>query len=737
MQKTSYFFPLLFVCLDACVVGTIRLAHLSAILIPQPFVVLWAGGLARALLLTLLTFSFPGSPLWMRSLEGLQSIGVLCFLLPVYTSLLWALGQSVEELWGWHCWERVLQGYVVTVVAWLYWSQYVSSLLLSCGRYESRKATGPSLQRLANYMRPYFVHFAFVFILVIFSSFGEMAIPQYTGRVTEWIMNEDAPDAFTEAVTIMTLMTLASAVCEFMCDIMYNVTMSKVHRSVQADIFEASLKQEISFFDVKKPGELVSYITTSTNTMSEILSQEVSFMMWYTVRLAFLMIFMVKQSWKMSLLTWMALPIMWAITKFTGQVHQSIAKQVHNSMAKANQVATETFSHMKTVKSFANEDGETEKYKLRLDDTYALNKKESIAYATSMWADSMSTLALKVFILYYGGVLVTRGGVSSGDLVSFVLYELQFSSAIGAVMRSYPEVKKAIGASEESFEILDREPVVPPEGHLNPENLEGRIEFKNVKFSYSGKTDENNFLLNLKPNKITAIVGSNCSGKSTCVKLLERFYQPQAGEILLDGQPLQNYKDGYLHDKIAVVSQDCVLFARSIRENIKYGYEGASDEEMHKAAGLASAHEFIMNLPNGYDTDAGQKGGQVSGGQKQRIAIARALIRHPKILILDSATCELDMKNEDQVNQALLNQTKNCTVLLISKNMSMVEKADHIIVLDSGMVKEEGIHEELMKKGGLYVGLLESENKSFHRQDKDNQKVENRGFTELNVLIVD
>ncbi|XP_029359953.1 antigen peptide transporter 1 isoform X2 [Echeneis naucrates] len=735
MQKMSYFSPLLFVCLDVCVLKVISLAQLSPLLLPRPFLTLWGGGLIRAGLLTSLAFTYPGSLPWMSSFAGLQSTAVLCFHLPAYTTLLWVLGKPVvEELWGWHSWQRALQGYIVTVVAWLYWSKYVSSLLLSWGRYASslftktpcekpKEDTGGPLKRLIGYMMPFLWRFITVLFLVILSSYGEMAVPQYTGRVADWIMNEEAPEAFTDAITVMALMTIGSAVLEFVCDLMYNITMSRIHMSVQGVVFQAVLKQEIAFFDSTSTGELVSRITTDTNEMSEALSEKLSLVMWYTARFGFLLYFMVSQSWKITLLTCMGLPIIWVIPKLTGHCSQMIAVKVQDSLAKANQVATETFSCMKTVKSFANEDGETERYRQRLDDTYALNKMEAAAYATTTWANSMTTLALKIGILYYGGTLVTRGSVSSGDLVSFVLYELQFASAVEAVMHYYPAVKKAVGASEKIFEYLDRKPQVPPDGTLAPENLEGHIQFKNVRFSYSGSTDEKNLVLKdvsleMKPGQITALVGLNRSGKSTCVKLLERFYQPQAGEILLDGKPLQSYTDQFLHDQIAVVSQDCVLFARSIRENIKYGCKNASDEEMYTAAKQASAHEFILELPNKYDTDAGEKGGQVSGGQRQRIAIARALIRRPKILILDNATSDLDTENEYQVNQALLNQSNNCSVLMISNKMSVVEKADYIIVLNDGMVEEEGVHGELLKKQGLYAELVKKQDMSFHRKQE-------------------
>ncbi|XP_033836380.1 antigen peptide transporter 1 [Periophthalmus magnuspinnatus] len=724
--------PLLCVCLDLLLVSALWTAQHSAFLSLRPWVWLWAGGVCRAVLLLLFCGSFPGLPSWMQEARGLQSVAVLCFHFPLYTSLLWALGQpSVEELWSCHSWTRVLQGYGVTALAWVYWSRHVFPRLRSTSRslrsWFRRDPSGKTqidrrLQRLLGYMRPYSWRFAMVLVMVVFSSAGEMAFPQYTGRVADWIMNKEAPDAFTEAITNMVLMTVASAILELFCDLTYNVTMSYIHTFIQAEVFQAVLKQDIRFFHTTTTGELVSRITTDTNDMSEALSEKLSLLMWYSARFVFLLAFMVWQSWKLTLLTCMALPIIWVIPEIIGDFQQAISTQVQESLAKANQVATETFSNMKTVRSFANEEGETERYKNSLDKTYSLNKKEATAYAGMTWANSLTTLALKVCILYYGGTLVTRGAVSGGDLVSFILYELQFTSAVEAVMRYFPEVKKAVGASEKIFQYLDRIPQIPPDGTLAPETLEKEIEFKNVKFSYSDKMDDNNLVLKgasfkILLGKTNALLGLNRSGKSTCVKLLERFYQPQEGVILLDGQPLQSYRNQYLHEKIAVVSQDCLLFARSVDENIRYGFEKASEEDMKRAAELACAHDFITDLlSDGYNTDAGERGGQVSGGQKQRIAIARALIRQPQILILDNATSDLDAETEKKVYEAVLRLPNHCTVLLISNKMDIGQSADHIVYLHEGAVSEEGSHDKLMELKGHYARLVDQQNAGFHRR---------------------
>uniref|UniRef100_A0A8C9SW04 Antigen peptide transporter 1 n=1 Tax=Scleropages formosus TaxID=113540 RepID=A0A8C9SW04_SCLFO len=713
MQKMA-FSPLLCVCLDVLVVQAVRWAQLSPALLPHPFLALWAAGVLRASLLLLMRLS-PGCPQWLRGPEAAKTVLVHGFLCPAYITLLWGCGQpTLELLWGWHSWQGIFQAYGVTAVSLLLWQRYIPSLSSEPTK-KTQEKNGASLRRLMGYTKPFFVQFGAVFFLVIISSLGEMAIPHYTGRMTDWIMNEDEPEAFTHAITVMSLITIMSAVSEFVCDLIYNITMSRIHTFIQGQVFKAVLKQEIAFFDTVHTGDIVSRITTDTNTMSESLSEKLSLLMWYFMRVTFLFIFMLRLSWKLSLFTALGLPIILVIPELTGKFYQSLSVKVQESLARANDVAMETFSSMKTVRSFANEEGETERYRKKLEDTYSLNKTEAAAYAVSTWTNSLSSLALKVSILYYGGRLVTGKDVSSGDLVSFVLYELQFASAVEVLMSYYPHVKKAVGASEKIFEYVDRQPQVPPEGSLAPKVLRGNVHMKNITFAYPKRPDTpvlKGFSLELKPGEVTALVGPSGAGKSTCVSLLERFYQPQDGEILLDEQPLYSYQNQYLHDKIAVVSQEPVLFARSVRENIKYGREGATDEEMIRAAELANAHTFISDLSKGYDTDAGEKGGQVSGGQKQRIAIARALIRQPKILVLDDATSSLDTESEHLVS-ALRKNFNQCAVLLIAHKLSTVEKANHIIFLKDGEVIEEGTHEELLGKGGAYAQLVEKQNTAF------------------------
>uniref|UniRef100_W5LCL1 Transporter 1, ATP-binding cassette, sub-family B (MDR/TAP) n=1 Tax=Astyanax mexicanus TaxID=7994 RepID=W5LCL1_ASTMX len=680
----SYLSFVVLLCVDVCVVRTLGGARFSPQLDQQAWVTLWAVGLIRAALLLLTVFSYPGSPAWLRSSEGVQTVLVHSLLYPAYITFLCTCGCSaLELLWGWHTWEGLLQSYAVLALSLLLWKRYVPSILPE-EKIKTQKKGKTPLQRLLGYVKPYRGRFTAIISLVILSSLGEMAVPHYTGKITDWIMKEDEPEAFSNAIKIMSIMTVMSAVLEFVCDLIYNITMSLIHTSIQSQVFQCVLKQEIAFFDKTETGNIVSRITTDTNTMSESLSDELSLLMWYFCRIVFLLSSMLYLSVRLTTFTILGLPIIWIIPEFTGKFYQVSLTAVQDSLAEANSVATETFSSMKTVRSFANEDGETERYRKCLEHTYSLNKVEAAAYAASTWTNSMSSLALKVSILYYGGQLVAGNDVSSGDLVSFVLYELQFNSAI--------EVKNVLVTF--LYVLLT---VFIKVYNRSSDCIQG-------------------VNLELEPGKVTALVGPADAGKSTIVRLLERFYQPQGGEILLDEEKLVNYKDEYLHEKISVVSQEPVLFARSIKENIKYGRENASDEEVEKAARLASAHEFINGFPNGYDTDAGEKGNKVSGGQKQRIAIARALIHKPQILVLDDATSDLDDRNVHMVHQALLKKSSERTILLITHRMSGVELADNVIFLRAGEVVEQGTHDELLQKKGAYAEFVQQQNTGFHRK---------------------
>ncbi|XP_069491387.1 antigen peptide transporter 1-like isoform X1 [Ambystoma mexicanum] len=684
----------------------------------EPVLVIWVASLARWGFLT-----YAVHVLSMRLPEGLRqalllSTATLSLLLPCYVTVSMAatFPAAAECLYGWGRWDVLASTHVVTLVVALVW-HHLSPFQMEV----KEKQPSASLGRLFSCMKPELGRFLLVAVLVVLSCLSEMVLPYYTGRMTDWIgKEEEDPSAFVGAIKAMTVITIFSAVTEFLCDNLYYWTMGLVHVRIQGQVFKAVLGQEIAFFDTLSTGEITSRITTDTNTMSESLSQNLSLLMWYFMRVTSLYVFMLWMSWKLALFTLVGLPIILVIPKLSGTFQQNLSKQVQESLSKANHVASETFSNMKTVRSFANEDGEAKRYAEKLHETYQLNKMEAATYAGVMWTNSFSGLALKVGILYYGGCLVTSGAVSGGDLVAFILYELQFTTAVEVLLRMYPDVKGAVGASEKIFEYMNRTPQISPPGTLAPKTLHGHITFENVAFSYPSQPNIpvlKAVSFELRPGMVTALIGPSSAGKSSCVALLERFYEPQAGRILLDGTPLQEYDHRYLHSKMALVSQEPVLFARPVQENITYGFKAQPLDAVERVARQANAHELIAK-------DAGERGGQLSGGEKQRVALARALIRDPQILILDDATSSLDTESEHLVQSAIYSKEKKRTVLVIAHRMSVAEQADNILVLSGGEIKEQGTHQKLLDRKGIYWALVQKQLTGFAEDPPDNESVQ-------------
>ncbi|XP_078391923.1 antigen peptide transporter 1, partial [Cetorhinus maximus] len=544
--------PLIYVPLldvSAAWILSISLQHWS---LCEPVLALWLTSLLRLGLLCASLQAFPqcasGLSAWLQWRDLYRMLAMSCLLTPVYVSLATAAQvPSGELLYGSHNWSTLALNYVTTGLVFLLCRHFLPDQ-----NSVDKAGSRGTLTRLLSYMKPDIGRFLLMAVFLVLSSLGEMAIPYYTGRMTDWVMNEEDPSAFTNSIIAMSLITSGSALTEFICDCIYNVTMTGIHTRIQSSVFRSVVRQEIAFFDTVHTGDITSRVTTDTNTMSESLTEKLSLLMWYLMRAGCLLVFMVNLSFKLTFFTIIGTFIISIIPKYTGKYYQKLSAEVQESLANANDVAVETFSSMKTVRSFANEDGQARRYADRLDDTYRLNKKEAAAYAGFMWTNSLSDLVLKVSLLYCGGCLVATGNVTSGDLVSLIFYQLQFTTAVEVLMSVYPNVKKAVGASEKVFEYMDRTPGLSTVGSLAPDRLRGHIEFNDVTFAYPTRADTpvlKNVSFELKRGEITALVGPSGGGKTTCVALLERFYQPQSGKIRLDGKPIEQYEHKYYHNK--------------------------------------------------------------------------------------------------------------------------------------------------------------------------------------------
>ncbi|XP_042708436.2 ABC-type oligopeptide transporter ABCB9 isoform X2 [Chrysemys picta bellii] len=529
------------------------------------------------------------------------------------------------------------------------------------------EASGATIQKLLSYTKPdaLFLGIATFFLLV--AALGETFLPYYTGLAIDGIVIQKSMDQFSSAVVIMSLLAIGSSFAAGIRGGLFTLVFARLNIRLRNCLFKSLVAQETSFFDENRTGDIISRLTSDTTIVSDLVSQNINIFLRNVVKATGVIVFMFSLSWQLSLVTFMGFPIIMLVSDLYGKYYKKLSKEVQNALAKANNTAEETISDMKTVRSFASEDMEANVYCEKLQQVYKLNRKEALAYTYYVWS----------------------------------------SGSVGSV---YSGLMQGVGAAEKVFEFIDRKPTMVNDGTLAPDHVEGKVEFRNVTFSYATRSATQvlqNVSFTLYPGKVTALVGPSGSGKSSCVNILENFYPLQDGQVLLDGQPINMYDHKYLHSVISLVSQEPVLFARSIAENISYGLTSVSFESVVQAAQKANAHAFITELQDGYNTEAGEKGAQLSGGQKQRVAIARALIRAPPVLILDEATSALDAESEHTIQQAIYGDLQNHTVLVIAHRLSTVEKAHNIIVLDKGRVVQQGMHKELMEEGGLYSKLVQ------------------------------
>lgn len=478
---------------------------------------------------------------------------------------------------------------------------------------------------------------------------------------------------------------------------------------MKVELFGALVKQDIGFFETIKTGDITSRLSTDTTLMARAVALNVNVLLRTLIKTVGMLSLMMSLSWKLTLLMIMETPITGLLQSVHDNYYLRLSKEVQDSMARANEAAGETVAGIRTVRSFKTERREAGRYNDRLMDTHNLKTRRDTVRAVYLLLRRLTALIMQVAMLYYGRLFIQRGQMSTGNLVSFILYQSDLADNIRTLIYIFGDMLNSVGAAGKVFEYLDREPQVSTKGTLQPETLTGHVHFNNLSFSYPTRQERKvlqGFSLELRPGQLTALVGPSGGGKSTCVSLLERFYQPQQGEILLDGLPLQSYQHHYLHRKVALVGQEPVLFSGSVKDNIAYGLADCSLERVQEAARRANAHSFISQLEKGYDTDVGERGGQLSGGEKQRIAIARALIREPQVLILDEVTSALDTESEHMVQEALASCPSQ-TLLVIAHRLKTIERADQIILIDQGTVQEQGTHQELMDRKGSYYKLRE------------------------------
>lgn len=588
--------------------------------------------------------------------------------------------------------------------------------------------SGATLGRLLWYCRKDASLLTVATLFLLISAVCEAFIPYFYGVAIDSIVVHQSMEHFSKPVLKLAALAFASSFAIGVRGGVFTLVFARLNLRLRNHLFTTFMRQEIGFYDQNHTGDLLSRLSADTTQVSDLVSQNVNILLRSLVKAVGFSIFMFSISSKLTLVTLMGFPFIGLVSQLYGEYYKKLTKAVQATLAEANRVAEETLSAMRTVRSFANESGEAESYYEKLLLMFKLNKTQALAYAAYMWSTCFSEVALEVAVLYYGGHLVVSGQITSGALIAFFIYMLQLGECLESVASVYTGLMQGVGAAEKVFEYLDREPLhSTTEGQEEPESCSGLVEFRDVTFAYPTRPNTEvlkGVSFTLQPGQVTALVGPSGGGKSSCVSLLENFYPPRSGQVLLDGRPVQTLRHEYLHSQVALVGQEPVLFARSVEENITYGLKHPPEGAMERAAREANAHEFICQLQHGYKTSVGEKGAQLSGGQKQRVAIARALVRNPQVLILDEATSALDAHSEHIVQQALTSAMENRTVLVIAHRLSSVENADRIIVIDQGGVAEQGTHAQLMDQRGLYHKLVQRQVQGVDQDQDQDQRLD-------------
>ena len=477
-------------------------------------------------------------------------------------------------------------------------------------------------------------------------------------------------------------------------------------------LFRSTLFQDVEFFDTSKTGDLLSRLSSDTEVVQRSVTSNVSVAIRYIIQVLGGIGLMLYISPSLTLLVIMLIPIIVVGSAFWGMRLRKLSHLMQERFGQASAAAEEAVSGIRTVKLFGALDYETDNYNKSIDSALEAGKKRARVAASFSSTMVFLVHASIAGVIWFGARQLLNQTLSAGDLTAFLLYCVIVAVSFGFLSSVWEEFMHAVGAAERIFAIIDQKPEIrPPQApEPVPDVVAASVEFKNVSFSYPSRPDVlvlDNVTLNIEAGQTIALVGPSGAGKSTIASLIPRFYDPKEGDVLYSGVSIKKFDAEDLRKSISMVSQDPHIFSVSIKENILYGRPDATKDEVISAAKAAYIHEFVLTLPDAYDTLVGERGITLSGGQKQRLAIARALLRNPKLLILDEATSSLDSENEHLVQQALERLIHGRTSLVIAHRLSTVKHADVVVVLKDGKLHQIGTHQSLVNEPGLYQTLVE------------------------------
>ena len=567
------------------------------------------------------------------------------------------------------------------------------------------------LKRLMGYYKPYKGLFFSDMFFAVLGAGVTLTIPLIVRYITANVIilpGNQAMDIIVKLGILMVALVAVECFCNFYIAYFGHIMGAKIEHDMRNEIFSHYQKLSFAFYDNQKIGQLLSRVTSDLFDISELLHHGPEDVVISIIKFVGSFVILCRINLTLTLVTFAFLPVIILYAVYFNKRMKRAFKANRARIADINSQIEDSLSGIRAVKSFSNEEIEMKKFRAG-NEQFVESKRRSYWYMG--WYHSglgALTTLVTIVVLVAGACLITGRGMDVSDLVTFLLYINNFTEPIKKLINFTEQFQNGYSGYERFLEILAIEPDIKdaPDA-VSVSDVKGDIQFDNVSFRYEENQDTvlSHIDLHVNAGDYLAIVGSSGGGKTTLCSLIPRFYDVDSGRILLDGTDIRKIKLEDLRKQIGIVQQDVYLFAENVMENIRYGRPDATDEEVIRAAKLANAHEFIEQLPDGYLTDIGQRGVKLSGGQKQRLSIARVFLKNPAILIFDEATSALDNESEKIVQQSMEALAKGRTTFVIAHRLSTIRNAQKILVLTSKGIEEQGTHEELLKKNGIYAKL--------------------------------
>ncbi|MFT4678833.1 MAG: ABC transporter fused permease/ATP-binding protein [Flavobacteriales bacterium] len=582
---------------------------------------------------------------------------------------------------------------------------------------DAPKGTYKASKRILSYMAPYkWRYFLGLFFLLltslVFLSFTQLTryLVDSTTQLGE--LNYEIP--FDMSMTTIGLVLFAILVLQgffsFFRVYLFSYVTEHSLADFRSDAYNSLITLPMTFYTQKSVGELSSRMASDISQIQEVLNTTLAELLRQAMLIVGGLILLFYTSTKLTFMMLGVVPVIAIAAVYFGRYIRSLSRSVQDEVARSTHIVEESLSGIVNVKSFTNEAFEALRFKKSVQNI------KQFAIRSGVWRGLLASFIIVcifgtiVGVLWYAVHLIDINELTPGEMIQFMLLAMTIGISIGGLAELYGGLQKGFGSVERVLELIDETPEqIRIEQSPAVLNIDGAVEFKNIKFRYPNRPDVqvlDDVSFKVNPGEQVAIVGPSGAGKSTITALILRFYDADSGTFSIDGKAAQEYDLRELRQQMAIVPQEVLLFGGSIRENIAYGKLDASDEEIHEAAKKANAHDFVTKFPDGYETLVGERGVQLSGGQRQRVAIARAILKNPKILLLDEATSSLDSESERLVQEALDNLMKGRTSIVIAHRLSTIRKANKILVIEDGKLREEGTHDELIAlENGLYKHL--------------------------------